>query len=92
MITLSTERLASYLGQAGAQSSSVTHAEAAPEGKPPLLPENATFWYETGRAFSAASDGASEFGEVLVTASRIKSGDFDSWYEEWNRPGREGRT
>ena len=71
--------------QAGAQSPSVTHAEAAPEGKPPLFPDNAQFWYETRRAFGAASYGASEFGEVLVTAGRIRSGDFDSWYEEWNR-------
>ena len=40
---------------------------------------------ETRRAFGAAGYGASEFGEVLVTSGRIKSGDFDSWYEEWNR-------
>jgi len=58
--------------QAGAQSLSVTHAEAAPEGKPPLFPENATFWHETRRAFGAASYGASEFGEVLVTGSRVR--------------------
>jgi len=55
------------------------------ESKPPLFPDNAQFWYETRRAFGAAGYGASEFGEVLVTAGRIKSGDFDSWYEEWNR-------
>ena len=71
--------------EGGAQSSSVTHAEAATESKPPLFPDNAQFWYETRRAFGAGSYGASEFGEVLVTASRIKSGDFDSWHEEWNR-------
>ena len=71
--------------QAGAQSSSVTHAGVATENKPPLFPDNAQFWYETHRAFGASSYGASEFGEVLVTANRIKSGDFDSWYEEWNR-------
>jgi hypothetical protein len=69
----------------GAQSSTVSHAEAAQEVKPPLFPHNAQFWYETHRAFGAGSYGASEFGEVLVTAARIKSGDFDSWYEEWNR-------
>jgi len=55
------------------------------ESKPPLFPDNAQFWYEARRAFGAASYGASEFGEVLVTAGRIKSGDYDSWYEEWNR-------
>src|SRR6516165_5565728 len=71
--------------KAGAQSSNVEHAEVVSESKPPLFPDNAQFWYETHRAFGAGSYGASEFGEVLVTAGRIKSGDFDSWYEEWNR-------
>ena len=70
--------------QASAQSFSATHAEAAQEGKPPLFPDNAQFWYETRRAFGFGY-GAREFGEVLVTAGRIKSGDYDSWYEEWNR-------
>jgi pimeloyl-ACP methyl ester carboxylesterase len=70
---------------AGAQSSSGTHGEAAPESKPPFFADNAQFWYELRRAFGAGSYGASEFGEVLVVASRIKSGDVDSWYEEWNR-------
>ena len=50
-----------------------------------MFPDDAQFWYETRRAFGAGSYGASEFGEVLITAGRIKSGDFDSWYEEWNR-------
>src|SRR3974390_1694510 len=71
--------------QAGAQSSTVNHAGAATGNKPPLFPDDAQFWYETRRAFGASSYGASEFGEVLVTANRIKSGDYDSWYEEWNR-------
>ena len=71
--------------KAGAQSSNVEHAEVVSESKPPLFPDNAQFWYEARRAFGAASHGASDFGEVLVTAGRIRSGDFDSWYEEWNR-------
>jgi hypothetical protein len=71
--------------QVGTQSSTASRAEAAQEGKPPLFPDDAQFWYETIRAFGAAGYGASEFGEVLVTAGRIKSGDYDSWYEEWNR-------
>lgn len=67
----------------------VTAASAAgsPEGhtaKPPLFPDNIQFWYETVRAFGAAGYGGSEFGEVLATVSRIRSGDFDSWYECWN--------
>lgn len=71
--------------KAGAQSSNVEHAEVVSESRPPLFPDNAQFWYEARRAFGAASHGASDFGEVLVTAGRIRSGDFDSWYEEWNR-------
>jgi hypothetical protein len=52
--------------------------------KPSIFPDNIQFWYETKRAFGAASYGASEFGEVLATVYRITSGDFDSWYSEWN--------
>src|ERR1700753_1564384 len=52
--------------------------------KSPFFPDNLQFWYETKRAFGASSYGASEFGEVLATVSRITSGDFDSWYDEWN--------
>jgi hypothetical protein len=54
------------------------------KAKPPLFPDNIQFWYETVRAFGAASYGGSEFGEVLATSGRIISGDFDSWYDEWN--------
>jgi pimeloyl-ACP methyl ester carboxylesterase len=49
-----------------------------------LFPDNVQFWYETVRAFGAASYGGSEFGEVLATTARIVSGDFDSWSEAWN--------
>lgn len=53
-------------------------------GKPLLFADNVQFWYETVRAFGASSYGGSEFGEVLATAARITSGDFDSWYNAWN--------
>lgn len=52
--------------------------------KYPFFPDNVQFWFETKRAFGASSYGASEFGEVMATASRIISGDGDSWYTEWN--------
>jgi pimeloyl-ACP methyl ester carboxylesterase len=52
--------------------------------KPLLFPDNIQFWYEIKRAFGSSSYGGSEFGEVLATAARIVSGDFDSWYREWN--------
>jgi dienelactone hydrolase len=52
--------------------------------KTPVFPDNAQFWYETQRAFGAAEYGGALFGEVLATSSRIKSGDYDSWYDAWN--------
>jgi Esterase FrsA-like len=52
--------------------------------KPLLFPDNIQFWYEIKRAFGSSSYGGSEFGEVLATTARIISGDFDSWYREWN--------
>jgi pimeloyl-ACP methyl ester carboxylesterase len=52
--------------------------------KPLLFPDDIQFWYEIKRAFGASSYGGSEFGEVLATASRVISGDYDSWYAEWN--------
>jgi hypothetical protein len=62
---------------------SVSGAHASPPPTP-LFPDNIQFWYETVRAFGAASYGGSEFGEVLATTGRIRSGDVDSWYAEWN--------
>jgi pimeloyl-ACP methyl ester carboxylesterase len=52
--------------------------------KYPFFPDNVQFWYEAKRAFGASSYGASEFGEVMATVSRITSGDNESWYNEWN--------
>ena len=54
------------------------------KAKPPVFPDNIQFWFESKRAFGASSYGGSEFGEVLATTQRIVSGDFDSWYDEWN--------
>jgi pimeloyl-ACP methyl ester carboxylesterase len=49
----------------------------------PFFPDDRQFWFEAKRAFGASSYGASEFGEVCATVSRIKSGDYESWYNEW---------
>jgi dienelactone hydrolase len=54
------------------------------DATPPFFPDNMQFWFETKRAFGAGSYGASEFGEVLATITRIVSGDADSWFNEWN--------
>jgi dienelactone hydrolase len=34
--------------------------------------------------FGADEYGGSSFGEVLAVSSRIKAGDYDSWYAEWD--------
>lgn len=52
-------------------------------GRFPFFPDNVQYWFETKRAFGAASYGASEFGEVMATVNRITSGDPDGWYTEW---------
>ncbi len=62
-----------------------TGSKTVPETKSPLFPHDAQFWFETQRAFGAASYGASEFGEVLTTSTSIRSDSYDSWYEEWNQ-------
>ena len=54
----------------------------------PFFPDNLQFWCETKRAFGCASYGGCEFGEVLATVSWIVSGDFDSWYDEWDATGQ----
>jgi len=51
--------------------------------KPIVFEDNQQFWYEPLRAFDHIAHGGADFGEVLVTARKIKSGDNDSWYNEW---------
>src|SRR5271155_2336925 len=65
-----------------ATNTAVSTASAA--AKSPFFPDNAQFWFETKRVFGASSYGASEFGEVMAAVDRITSGDYDSWYNEWN--------
>lgn len=44
-----------------------------------------TFSFELLRTLSYAPYGGADIGECLLTAYRIKDGDFDSWYTEWFR-------
>lgn len=44
-----------------------------------------SFPFQTLRALGRTYDGAADIGEVLSTASRIESGNIDSWYNEWFR-------
>lgn len=49
-----------------------------------MFADDPIFWFQTQRAFGAASYGCADFGEVWSTAARIKSRDFDSWRTEWS--------
>ena len=53
------------------------------EAKPPLFPDNPHYWFETLRVIAADEYGASQVGEVLAVAGRIKAGDHDSWHDAW---------
>ena len=44
------------------------------------LSDDPTFHYEILRAMSTASSEGGDLGEVLVTAQKIKAGDFESYY------------
>src|ERR1700733_13277379 len=50
----------------------------------PFFPDNEEYGCEAKRAFGAASYGSSEFGEVMASLNRIRSGDDEGWYNEWN--------
>jgi pimeloyl-ACP methyl ester carboxylesterase len=41
------------------------------------------YWFETVRVIGQAAYGASDFGEVLATISRVSAGDHDSWHAAW---------
>lgn len=56
---------------------------AAPGLKPFLFENDESFWYETLRSFGHIAYGGADFGEVVVTAQRIRGGDYDSWHDEW---------
>jgi len=60
-------------------------ADAPARGTSALLFEDdPQFWYETVRLFGAAEYGGALFGEVVAIAQKIKSGDYDSWYDANN--------
>ena len=63
--------------------SKATATASAPE-KYPFFPDNIEFWFEAKRAFGASSYGGSEFGEVMASLNRIRSSDYEGWYNDWN--------
>jgi alpha-beta hydrolase superfamily lysophospholipase len=46
-----------------------------------LFKDDPQFWFEIERLFGAAEYGGALFGEVIAIPSKIKSGDYDSWYD-----------
>lgn len=50
-----------------------------------LIFKDETFSFELIRALGYAPYGGADLGECLTTAARIREGDMESWYVEWNR-------
>ena len=53
-----------------------------------LVFEDQTFSFELLRTIGYAPYGGADIGECLATASHIREGDFESWYEEWCKRAR----
>jgi len=53
-----------------------------------LVFEDQTFSFELLRTISYAPYGGADIGECLATASQIREGDFESWYEHWSTTAR----
>jgi alpha-beta hydrolase superfamily lysophospholipase len=51
--------------------------------QPVLFRDDPQFWYETQRVLGHSAYGGADTGEVLATAQRITSGDYESWHKEW---------
>jgi hypothetical protein len=68
---------------AGAETASPPAGSAADSTGRLLFRDDAQFWFETLRMFGAADYGGAQFGEVVATSQRIKSGDYDSWFNAW---------
>jgi hypothetical protein len=69
---------------AGAQSFGAS-AQGPRQSRMPhlLFADDPQFWFETLRVIGAADYGGAQFGEAMMTASRITSGDYDGWHDQW---------
>ena len=52
---------------------------------PALVFSDQEFAFELERTLGASYSGEADIGECLATASRIREGDFESWYAEWKK-------
>lgn len=48
-----------------------------------MFHDDPSFWFETLRNLGLAVYGGSDVGEVIATASRVASGDYDGWHAAW---------
>ncbi|MFF0515497.1 alpha/beta hydrolase family protein [Streptomyces sp. NPDC004250] len=57
-----------------------------------MFQDDQQFWFETLRNLGLAVYGGSDVGEVVATASRVASGDFDGWHDAWLSTARRLET
>jgi pimeloyl-ACP methyl ester carboxylesterase len=57
-----------------------------------LVFKDQTFSFELLRTVGYAPYGGADIGECLVTASHIREGDFENWYEQWSKTARRVHT
>src|SRR6202161_2036712 len=48
-----------------------------------MFKDDESFAFETLRAVGYTVYGGADIGEVMATAARITSGDWESWHQEW---------
>ncbi|MGB8406958.1 MAG: alpha/beta hydrolase [Mycobacterium sp.] len=48
-----------------------------------MFHDDQQFWFETLRNLGLATYGGSDVGEVVATAARVVSGDYNSWHDAW---------
>lgn len=74
------------ISTARAQSVAANVDPGVAHGMPSLMfQDDPQFWFETLRCLGAVDYGGAQLGEVVMTSSRIKSGDYDSWHDEWEK-------
>ncbi len=78
--------------QKQAQPAVTETAGAAACSCPELVFSDPEFAFELKRTLSAVYSGEADVGECLATASRIREGDFESWYTEWKKTADHLRT
>jgi alpha-beta hydrolase superfamily lysophospholipase len=76
--------LTAHTIDAGAQSCGAS-AQGPRQSRMPhlMFGDDPQFWFETLRVIGAADYGGAQFGEAMMTASRIRSGDYDGWHDQW---------